>query len=1187
MSKKSLSVAMLLVVSLAVGSVWADLELYYSFDEGTGTTATDLSGNGRDGTLEGDPTWIDGAVGGALEFDGTGDYVNVTDYKGINAVDGVQQPFSVVNWFYTTETAGDREMVTWGSTGGQLRLTWRVHEGRLRTEHQSGNLRGNTYVNDGEWHHGALCVSEGANLRPAAVQMYVDGVEDTYFSGSDNTYNLTAGADVSIGRRADNGSRYWIGGIDDVAIYSHQLTPEEVKSIMEFTPLPFRTKASAPSPASGKTDLVYYADTLSWTGGDDAVKRDVYFGTSFDDVNAASVGDDRGVLVSEGLTDTSLAMPVDLELETTYYWRVDEVNSPPDSTLFKGDVWSFTTEPVALLVTGVSASASSQDDPNRGAIRTIDGSGLNAAGEHSDQMDDMWLNAMDEASGAQITYDLGQAYTLNTMRVWNHNSQTEAFLGYGIKEALVEISSDGETWTELMTVEIPQAPGNATYTGAAIALNEAVAQYVRIKPLSNYSLLGLTQVGLSEVQFHYVPVSPREFSPASGTDTADTSATLSWRAGRYSVEHRVLHSTDLAAIKDGSAVIATTADKSVNVDGLEYSQLNYWQVIDVTADGTEYPSDIMSFFTAQQKMIEDFEMYSNKEGERIYEYWVDGFDNPDENGAVVGNGDDPETNEVYEGTKSMPLAYNNTTAPKSEATRSFDPPLDLAAGNPEAIEVYVKGIPYEFNGYYSVDGNAWTSMSWNPQIAVMAEDTLIGMAVCSHDVALETTAVFTNVSTTGNVTGDWTQADIGGTHPNHQFTEVNGAFTIKAMGADIWTAADEFRFVSKNLNGVGSITAQVESLDPVNAWTKVGVMIRNSDDVGASFTAVEATGTNGVRYQARLEDGIAAVSDTGVLDGTQEIMNPPVWIRVERKLANDAAPITMTLTDASGNSATVETAADATTIASWTKLSAAPADLNVNLSRIESITIGVGGANVEGKIFVDAINVNRPASAAPPADVSDDALIAHYEFEGDTTDSAGDNDGELFDNASLTVDGTLALDILPDVNDVNVGGYMAIANLHYETTGLEEVSVCSWIKTERENDAIIVSFDRNEYYRLEINGDGGGPGQVGWDVMTDAGQVDYGSVVRVDDGEWHHIAGTFINGTLRIFIDAVPQPAATGGSTFGSGNRRFGYIGTGSESAEYNLEPRTPASYILGEVDDVRIYHRALLPGEITTLATP
>ena len=42
---------------------------------------------GNDGTLDGDPTWRSsgGKIGGALEFDGTGDYVQIEGYKGIRA----------------------------------------------------------------------------------------------------------------------------------------------------------------------------------------------------------------------------------------------------------------------------------------------------------------------------------------------------------------------------------------------------------------------------------------------------------------------------------------------------------------------------------------------------------------------------------------------------------------------------------------------------------------------------------------------------------------------------------------------------------------------------------------------------------------------------------------------------------------------------------------------------------------------------------------------------------------------------------------------------------------------------------------------------------------------------------------------------------------------------------------------
>ena len=117
----------------------------------------------------------------------------------------------------------------------------------------------------------------------------------------------------------------------------------------------------------------------------------------------------------------------------------------------------------------------------------------------------------------------------------------------------------------------------------------------------------------------------------------------------------------------------------------------------------------------------------------------------------------------------------------------------------------------------------------------------------------------------------------------------------------------------------------------------------------------------------------------------------------------------------------------------------------------------------------------------------------HYEFEGDGSDSAGGNNGTLFGNATITPDGKIGqglnLAIILDVNDVNVPGYVAIDNFFYEGSGMPEVTVTTWVRISGENDQVLVSFDRNEYWRLEINGNGGGPGQIGWDVMTSAGQA--------------------------------------------------------------------------------------------------
>ena len=83
MEKKKLkllacALAIGLSVSLASG---ADIETglvgHWAFDDGSGTTALDSTGNSN-GTLWGDPQWVTGKIGDwALEFDAVEDYVSV------------------------------------------------------------------------------------------------------------------------------------------------------------------------------------------------------------------------------------------------------------------------------------------------------------------------------------------------------------------------------------------------------------------------------------------------------------------------------------------------------------------------------------------------------------------------------------------------------------------------------------------------------------------------------------------------------------------------------------------------------------------------------------------------------------------------------------------------------------------------------------------------------------------------------------------------------------------------------------------------------------------------------------------------------------------------------------------------------------------------------------------------------
>jgi regulation of enolase protein 1 (concanavalin A-like superfamily) len=95
-----------------------------------------------------------------------------------------------------------------------------------------------------------------------------------------------------------------------------------------------------PHPADRQTD-VQTEPTLSWTPGKYAETHDVYFGSNFDDVNEAGAGSYPNVTYVN--IDVNNFKPGNLEFNTTYYWRVDEVSITQPDKFRRGKVWSFTT----------------------------------------------------------------------------------------------------------------------------------------------------------------------------------------------------------------------------------------------------------------------------------------------------------------------------------------------------------------------------------------------------------------------------------------------------------------------------------------------------------------------------------------------------------------------------------------------------------------------------------------------------------------------------------------------------------------------------------------------------------------------------------------------------------------------------------------------------------------------------
>jgi hypothetical protein len=240
--------------------------------------------------------------------------------------------------------------------------------------------------------------------------------------------------------------------------------------------------------------------SLTWTSPQFAKTHDVYFGTSFVDVNSASRGDPRGVLVSKGQTATTYDPEGLLLFGRTYYWRIDEVGAAPDFTLYRGPVLDFKTE--THPITGIIAMASSAQ-ASMGPEKTIDGSGL-TGDQHGTVPTTMWLSTGVPPNWIQYQFD--KVYKLHELWVWNSNQPIESFLGFGAKKVTIEYSVDGTTWTQLDNVpEFARAPGTAGYTpNTIVSLDGVMAKYVKLTINSTWG--GMSSVtGLSEVRFFYLP----------------------------------------------------------------------------------------------------------------------------------------------------------------------------------------------------------------------------------------------------------------------------------------------------------------------------------------------------------------------------------------------------------------------------------------------------------------------------------------------------------------------------------------------------------------------------------------------------------------------------------------------------------------------------------------------------------
>ena len=727
MSKKLIYlVSFVLVLGLALTSVAeaADPSLVglWKLDETSGTTASDSSGNGNDGTLNGGPKWVDGKFGGALDFDGTDDYVDCGNPSILNFGTG---DFTISAWIKMTSSQKSTIWANGGDDSGGIRYTLSMGESNdnritMLVDDNSDKIRaeGATLVTDGVWHH-VVGMREGTTLRTCVDGIYEDGINDLPV-GYDLSGTSQKNAYIGVIASQEDGTliKFFAGLIDDVAIWNRALTPEEISYLWnngDGNPVDVSDpgQASNPYPPDGQTDVPRDV-VLSWSPGDFAAPTNghkVYFGENFNNVNDA-VG---GVAQSAN----SYTPPQRLDFGTTYYWRVDEVNAPPTSHIeFKGEVWQFTTEPIAYANENITATASSTSQEDMGPENTINGSGLDVNDLHSTQETDMWLSST-EPLGAWIEYELDKVYKLHEMWVWNSNDSLEPVIGFGFKDVTIEYSANGTDYTTLGTThEFAQGTGAADYAhNTTVDFSGVTAKYVRLTANSNWGGI-LDQYGLSEVRFFSIPVFAREPSPASGATDIDPDVVLGWRAGREAAEHNVYLSSDEQAVIDGTALVTTVTEASYDPLSLDLGTTYYWKINEVNEaeTTTTWQGGIWNFSTHEFFIVDDFEDYNDYPPDEIFSTWIDGWEVPT-NGSMSSHVEPPfaEQTIVHGGEQAMPFFYDNTgAAAYSEAERTFAVPQDWTAAGIQALVLYLHGtagntgqLYVKINGFKVVyDGDA-------------------------------------------------------------------------------------------------------------------------------------------------------------------------------------------------------------------------------------------------------------------------------------------------------------------------------------------------------------------------------------------------------------------------------------------------------------------------------------------------
>jgi hypothetical protein len=322
--------------------------MWLKLDETSGYDAEDSSGYGNHGRVDGnelgwdpndahphDPPW-----GGSRNFsdvEDDDDAATVIDCVKFTVLNNINNAITVAVWLKDAYNKDGDDNWVFQSGSGSYEVGAVVVTDGISPAGQAYWIAGDDPCDvlmwdlDGRraetlqgWHHWAFVKDETAGK----MRIYFDGIMREERSGTLNTLGSIQDVAFKIGSTSSENYTY-MGKMDDFKLFNRALTDQDIEELYRGGDV---GKAWAPTPGDFAEEVARDAN-VSWRPGNyvqDTNGHKVFFGASFDDVN--------DMTEPCSVQDACEYDPGLLDLKTTYYWRIDEVNDP---CVWKGSVWRF------------------------------------------------------------------------------------------------------------------------------------------------------------------------------------------------------------------------------------------------------------------------------------------------------------------------------------------------------------------------------------------------------------------------------------------------------------------------------------------------------------------------------------------------------------------------------------------------------------------------------------------------------------------------------------------------------------------------------------------------------------------------------------------------------------------------------------------------------------------------------